>query len=119
MVDIPVAPESNCPTWPAGACDIVGVAVRRKVGEALHRCADQGPERPLAITFRPPGTTDSECAVVIAEMWREVYAASSGITIAGVTATPFLDGPDGSGTLGLATATRRLKDTGEAFIQSS
>lgn len=118
VVDIPGRARIELPDL-AGACDIVGVAVRRKVGEALHRCADQGPERPLAITFRPPGTTDSECAAAIAEMWREVHAASSGITIAGVTSTPFLDGPDGSGTLGLATATRRLKDTGEAFIQSS
>ena len=52
-------------------------------------------------------------------MWREVHEASSGITVAQVTATPFLDGPDGSGALGLATSGRRLKDAGEAFIAAA
>lgn len=115
VVDIPGRARVELPDL-AGACDVLGIAVRRKVGEALHRCADQGPERPLAVTFRPPGTTDSECAGAISEMWRDVCEASSGITVTAVTATPFLDAPEPGGQLGLATGSRRLKDAGEAFL---
>ena len=118
VVDIPGRARVELPDL-SGACNVLGIAVRRKVGEALHRCADQGPECPLAVTFRPPGSTDSECAGAISEMWRDVSEASSGITVACVTATPLFDGPDGSGQLGLATTSRRMKDAGEAFVQPS
>ena len=37
----------------AGACDIVGLAVRDDAETVLYRAAEQGPERPLALTFRP------------------------------------------------------------------
>ena len=46
----------------AGACDIVGLAIRDDAETVLYRAAEQGPERPLALTFRPPGSTDSASA---------------------------------------------------------
>lgn len=97
----------------AGACDILGLAVRGDVANMLDRAADQGPERPLAITFRPTGDTDSARADSIATMWRDVRTAARSYRIAAVTATPLLDAP---GRLGLATDRRRLKDAGEAFL---
>ena len=97
----------------AGACDVLGLAVRTGVEAALHRAAEQGPERPLALTFRPLGSTDTECADSVATMWRDVRAASSSMAITAVTASSLLDAADRPG---LATAERRMKDAGEAFL---
>lgn len=97
----------------AGSCDILGLAVRGDVANMLDRAADQGPERPLAITFRPSGDTDTARADSIATMWRDVRRAEGSYDITSVTVTPLLDGP---GRLGIATADRKLKDAGEAFL---
>lgn len=102
-----------------GSCDVVGLALRGEVEGSLHRAAEQGPERPLSLTFRPTGDTDSARADAISTMWRDVHAATSALDISSVVATPFLDRVDGSGPvreMGLATVGRRLKDAGEAFV---
>ena len=44
----------------AGACDQLGIAVSGdgtspELEPLLHRVAEQGPDRPLAVTFRPVG----------------------------------------------------------------
>ena len=101
-----------------GACDVIGLALRAEVEGSLHRAAEQGPERPLALTFRPTGDTDSERAASIATLWRDVDGARGTLDLGAVVATPFLDRLDASGVTvehGLATASRRLKDAGEAF----
>ena len=97
----------------AGACDVLGLAARTGVEAALHRCAEQGPERPLALTFRPLGSTDTECADSVATMWRDVRAAEGSLALTSVTASPLLDAADRPG---LATESRRIKDAGEAFL---
>ncbi len=97
----------------AGACDVLGLALRGGVEAALHRAAEQGPDRPLALTVRPLGSTDTECADSISAMWRDVRAAQGSLPILSVTATPLFDTSDRPG---LATAQRRLKDAGEAFL---
>ncbi|MDO8362677.1 MAG: family 1 glycosylhydrolase [Actinomycetota bacterium] len=98
----------------AGACDIVGLAVRSGVETALHRAAEQGPERPLAVTFRPEGATDTARADSVAAMWRDVRGAGS--MVAAVTITPFIDDPALPDRPGIATAARVLKDAGHAFL---
>ena len=97
----------------AGACDIVGLAVRTDVESTLHRAAESGPPRPLWLTFRPTGSTDAEQAASTASMWRDVRGAAGELDVAGVTAADLCDAP---GRAGLATADRRLKDSGEAFL---
>lgn len=98
----------------AGACDVVGLALRREVETALYRAAEQGPPRPLALTFRPAGSTDTDQAASIAAMWRDVHRAEVDLPLLAVTAATLLDVPGGPD--GLATADRRLKDSGEAFL---
>ncbi|MBI5088732.1 MAG: hypothetical protein HZB15_07730 [Actinobacteria bacterium] len=41
----------------AGSCDVLGIATSdaADLEALLHRTADQGPDRPLAVTFRPTG----------------------------------------------------------------
>ena len=96
-----------------GACTIVGLAMRGDVEAGLHRAAEQGPERPLAVTFRPLGDTDAQRAQAVTSMWRDVRQAASEVTITSVTITPLTDQPDRPG---IATARRELKDSGQAFI---
>lgn len=114
-VRIPGREPTNLPDL-AGACDVLGVAVRTQVAAALYRCAEQGPPRPLAVTFALSTSGDSEAARATTGMWRDVGEAASSLTVNAVTATPFLDDPARPNRLGLATASRRLKGAGEAFV---
>ena len=97
----------------AGACDIVGLAVRDGVEAALYRAAELAPPRPLLVTFRPTGSSDSEQADSVATMWRGVRRAAGDMDIVAVVAATLFDTPAHAG---LATADRRLKDSGEAFL---
>lgn len=117
MVRIPGRSDRQLPDL-AGACSIVGLAARTGIEAALHRAAEQGPERPLALTFRPVGTTDAERARAVTTMWREVREASSQVEVHAVTITPFIDDPQQPDRPGIATATRVLKDSGQAFIDA-
>ena len=96
-----------------GACSIVGLAIRGDVEAGLHRAGEQGPERPLAVTFRPFGETDGQRAQSISTMWRDVRRCADELGIASVTITPFTDQPDRPG---IATERRELKDSGQAFL---
>ncbi len=100
-----------------GACSIVGLATRTDVEAALHRAAEQGPERPLAITFRPVGDTDAERARSVTAMWRDVRRSEGELAITAVTITPFTDQAETPDRPGIATATRQLKDSGQAFTE--
>ena len=84
----------------------------------MYKRQEQGPERPLALTFRPLGDTDAERARAVTTMWREVREASSQVEVHSVTITPFIDDPQHLDRPGIATATRVLKDSGQAFIDA-
>ena len=96
-----------------GACDVLGIAVRTGIEAALHRTAEMGPPRPLAVTYRPPDGTDTAQAEAITAMWRDVRGAEGELDLSHVTAGALLDAP---GRPGIATADRRVKDSGEAFL---
>lgn len=98
-----------------GACDVLGLAVRSDVARHLHRAQDQGPDRPMAVTFRPEGATDAERATSIASMWHDVDDARRDLRVQSVTITPLLD-RDGSP--GIATERRQVKDSGAAFLRA-
>ncbi len=97
----------------AGACDIVGLAVRGDVETVLYRAAEQGPPRPLAITFRPEGVTDAERTGSVESMWRGARRGAEELGLHSVTITPFVDRPPDND--GIATRERELKDAGRAF----
>jgi hypothetical protein len=117
MVRIPGRSDRELPDL-AGACSIVGLAARTGIEAALHRAAEQGPERPLALTFRPVGATDAERARAMAGMWRDVREAGSEVEVRSVTITPFTDDPAAPERPGIATANRILKDSGDAFLHA-
>ncbi len=99
-----------------GACTVVGLAMRSDVEAGLQRAGEQGPERPLAVTFRPLGDSDGQRAQSITAMWRDVRRTAGELTITSVTITPFTDTDDQPERPGIATARRELKDSGEAFL---
>ena len=100
----------------AGACHIVGLVVRSDVEATLHRAAEQGPELPLALTFRPLGDTDALRAQSVTAMWRDVRSAADEVEVTSVTITPFTDDVGQPERPGIATHLRELKDSGQAFI---
>lgn len=117
MVRIPGRADRQLPDL-AGACSIVGLAARTGVEAALQRAAEQGPERPLALTYRPTGDTDAVRAQAVTAMWRDVREAASEVEVQSVTITPFTDDPLHPDRPGIATATRVLKDSGDSFVNA-
>ncbi|MGB8857609.1 MAG: hypothetical protein WCC60_00055 [Ilumatobacteraceae bacterium] len=99
-----------------GACSVVGLAIRSDVEAGLQRAGEQGPERPLAVTFRPLGDTDGQRAQSVTAMWRDVRRTAGELEIRSVTITPFTDSPDDPDRPGIATERRELKDSGDAFL---
>ncbi|MFT3852629.1 MAG: family 1 glycosylhydrolase [Ilumatobacteraceae bacterium] len=98
----------------AGACDVVGLAIRDDAETVLYRAAEQGPERPLAVTFRPLGDTDAERSRSVQSMWRGTRRAAEELAITSVTITPFVDHPPVGD--GIVTAAGELKDSGQSFV---
>jgi len=95
-----------------GACDVVGLAMRTDIEAGLYRVADQGPDRPLSLTYRPVGDTDTQRAQHTQAMWHEVRRAAAEVGLRSVTITPFADSPAGRG---IVTTNRDVNDTGHAF----
>lgn len=87
----------------AGACDVLGVAlavdadgtvgghVTGGLEAVLHRLADRGPDRPLAVTLRLEATGRDERAEALGRVWRAAVAAADDLALTSVT-TLGLDG---------------------------
>jgi hypothetical protein len=97
-----------------GACDVVGLAMRTDIEAGLYRVADQGPDRPLALTYRPVGDTDTERARHTQAMWHEVRRAAAEVGLRSVSITPFADTATSRG---IVTSNRDVNDTGHAFAE--
>ncbi len=65
----------------AGACDVLGVACRGQVEAVLHRTAEMGPPRPLALTYRAPAGSDAERAEATARMRDEVAVVAGELPV--------------------------------------
>jgi hypothetical protein len=113
IVNIPGRADREVPDL-AGACDVIGIAVRSDVETVLYRAAEMAPDRPLAITYRPVGDSDSQRASSIESMWRELRRAAEELPLDLVSITPFHD--SGTATDGIITRERDVKDAGHAFL---
>ncbi len=73
----------------AGACDVLGIATSDAgdLEPLLHRTADQGPDRPLAVTFRPVGANVEARAEVADTVRSTLSALTSSLPITRVTFT--------------------------------
>jgi hypothetical protein len=75
----------------AGSCDELGVAVSGGASvdlePLLHRVADQGPDRPLAVTFRPTGADRDERGEAIDAVARQVTGLAESLPIRRLTFT--------------------------------
>lgn len=102
----------------AGACDIVGLAIRADTETVLYRAAEMAPDRPLALTFRPQGASDAERTKSIESMWRSARRAAEELRLVSVSITPFADERDPSGAAndGIVTRDREPKDSAHAFL---
>lgn len=100
----------------AGSFDVVGIATRSDFTQLLERAAVFCPDRPLALTYRPIGNTDTERARHVESMWRTVQQIVGDLPLTSVIAATFVDA---DGTPGMVTTDRELNDTGEAFTRRS
>lgn len=112
VVRIPGRADRTLPDL-AGSVDVVGLALRRDVETCLYRAAEYGLGHPLAVVYRPEGSSDGERAQQVTTMWREVRRAADQLDIASVTITPFVDAPENPG---IVTIDRELKDSGHTFV---
>lgn len=69
----------------AGGCDIVGIAARTQTERLLYRVAEQVPDTPLAVTFKPTATTDAQRSEELEHMTAQVNRAAEELPIAWVT----------------------------------
>jgi hypothetical protein len=75
----------------AGSCDQLGIAVSwgasADLEPLLHRVAEQGPDRSLAVTFRPTGADPDERAEAVDVIVRQVRSLASSLPIERLTIT--------------------------------
>lgn len=73
----------------AGSCDVLGIASSdaADLEQVLHRTADQGPDRPLAVTFRPIGPDLDARAEVTHDVITHARALSASLPLQRVTFT--------------------------------
>lgn len=112
VVRIPGRADRELPDL-AGSADVIGLALRSDVETCLYRAAEYGLDRPLALTFKPVGSTDAERSAHVTAMWREVHRAAEQLDVTAVLATPFADR---DGAAGIVTKDRELRDSGHAFL---
>ena len=74
-----------------GACDQLGIAVSGDAGvdlePLLHRTAEQGPDRPLALTFRPLGPDPDARAEAVDTVLRRATELAASLPLRRVTIT--------------------------------
>jgi hypothetical protein len=73
----------------AGSCDVLGIATSDApdLEALLHRTADQGPDRPLSVTFRPAGADLDARAEVVHEVSNLVTRLAGSLPVVRVTST--------------------------------
>jgi hypothetical protein len=73
----------------AGSCDVVGIATSDAgdLEALLHRTADQGPDRPLAVTLRPDGPDLDARAEVTHDAIADLTALTASLPLERLTVT--------------------------------
>ncbi len=98
----------------AGACDIVGVALRGDVETVLYRAAELtgeiGQATPLAMTYRTTTGSDAQRAEAVAAMWRSARHAVDELSLHHAAYAPLI----GEG--GALDAAGTVTDTGRAWV---
>lgn len=69
----------------AGACDVLGIAATTQIETVLHRAAEMGPPRPLALTYRAPLGSVAERREQVATGLAETERVAEELDITSVT----------------------------------
>ena len=65
-----------------------------RVADILHRTAERGPDRPIAVTLRPGREDGDECRAVVEAFGRAVVSSrNGGLRVSSVWAAPVIAGP--------------------------
>ncbi len=100
----------------AGSCDVLGFIVRheRDTLGLLHRAAEEGIDRPLAVTFLLPTGADAARETAVERFCEQSKEAASGMPLGAVAINPAFDTAAVEG--GIITRDRELKDSGRMFF---
>ena len=100
----------------AGSCDVLGLIVRheRDTLGLLHRAAEQGPDRPVAVTFLLPAGADADREPAVSRFIEQAAEAASGMKLDAMSVSPLFD--TAIETRGLITQDRELKDSARAWF---
>ena len=81
----------------AGSCDVLGIAVRDDVEACLHRAAESGPDRPLAVVLGLSGSSDQQRSEHLSRQLDQCDDAARELALERVTVVPWLGGLVDSG----------------------
>lgn len=95
-----------------GACDVLGIALRDDVEPSLHRAAESGPDRPLAVTIGLRGDGDQQRAEQLSVLLSQAGRAASELALGSISVVPWNGDPEHPG---LATSDRRLTPAGRIW----
>ena len=100
----------------AGSCDVLGITVRheRDALGLLHRAAEMGLDRPMAVTMLLPAGTDADRELVIERYMQQATKAASGLKLLAIAVSPAFDVVEGD--RGIISRDRELKDSGRVYF---
>jgi hypothetical protein len=100
----------------AGSCDVLGITVRheRDALGLLHRAAEMGLDRPMAVTMLLPAGTDADRELVIERYMQQANEAASGLKLLSIAVSPAFDVVEGD--RGIISRDRELKDSGRLYF---
>lgn len=108
----------------AGSCDVLGITLRheRDALGLLHRAAEQGLDRPMAVTLLLPSGTDADRELVVERYLQQTAEAATALPLTSIAMSPAFDattlGPDAraGADRGIISRDRELKDSGRLYF---
>lgn len=102
-----------------GACDVLGIVVpdADEALGAMHRAAEMGPDRPMALTLITPSGPDRDRLVAVQRFRTAAAEAAQGTPLVAVHMSPTFDAPghEQGQEDGIITRDRDVKDSGVEF----
>ncbi len=107
----------------AGSCDVLGITVRheRDALGLLHRAAEQGIDRQMAVTMLLPAGTDADRESVVERYLQQTTEAATALPLISIGVSPAFDATDTDFTeqntgRGIISRDRELKDSGRLYF---
>jgi hypothetical protein len=101
---------------------VLGITLRheRDALGLLHRAAEQGIDRPMAVTLLLPSGTDADRELVVERYLQQTAEAATALPLTAIAVSPAFDatdvGTDSGADRGIISRDRELKDSGRLYF---